>query len=129
MQFVTKGFQMGKNKCAPMLRRDKRHAGNRVIDPQYFDTEMVSLSADLFGDPDFLFLSVRAGSDYGLPSPGHTTLTRLGPPGSSFTVDSFFDITYQIEFQGAPGGALDGLLGLSTGNVRLEQGEPPAASG
>ena len=73
---------------------------------QAFPTEMVSMQGEIFGDPDFDLLRVTAGSALGLPSPGQTTLTRL--PRGDFNVDSFFDITYQIEFEGAPGGALGG---------------------
>ncbi len=92
---------------------------------QDFDNEMVQLQGAIFGDPDFDILAVRAGRDFGLPSPGHTTLTRLGPPGSNFQVDSFFDITYEIDFQGAPGGPLEGFAGTTTGTVRMVAGLGP----
>ena len=92
-----------------------RNPGNAV---QGFETEMVQLSGSLFGDPDFDQLTITGGSVVG-PSPGHTTLTRLGPPGSSFQVDSFFDITYQIDFVGAPGSILDGLSGSTTDNLLM----------
>ena len=91
---------------------------------QSFPTEMVSLEGAIFGDPDFDQLTVRGGAAFGLPSPGQTTLTRLGPPGSDFNVDSFFDITYQIEFQGAPGSVLDGYGGTTTATVRMQAGFP-----
>jgi hypothetical protein len=80
---------------------------------QEFDHNMIKLDGDLFGDPDFDSISIRAGYGNGLPSPGHTTLTRLGPPGSDFQVDSFFDIEYRIEFQGAPGSVLQGYGGIT----------------
>ena len=72
---------------------------------QAFDTDLFRLEGTLMGDPDFDLLRIVAGTDYGLPSPGHTTLTRLGPPGNDFMVDSFFDVTYRIEFQGTASGA------------------------
>ncbi len=88
---------------------------------QPFDTQMNTLLGSLPpGDPDFAQLQVVAGTGFGLPSFGHTTLTRLGPPGSDFQVDSFFDISYQIDFQGAPGGALEGLSGSTQGVTRME---------
>ena len=40
MQLVTDGFYVREDKLTPMLGRDKRHTGNRVIDPQYFDTKI-----------------------------------------------------------------------------------------
>ncbi len=39
----------------------------------------------------------------------------------SSKVGSFFDIFYVIEFQGAPGSALDGFSGTSQGNSRIEE--------
>ncbi len=72
------------------------------------------------GDLDFAQLQLVAGTGFGFPSPGFLEMTRHGPPGSDFAVDSFFDVTYQITFQGAPGGALDGLAGTTTGTVRIE---------
>lgn len=96
-----------------------RNPGDAV---QTFPTDMVILQGELFGDPDFDILRVAAGTGFGLPSPGHTTLTRLGPPGSDFTVDSFFDIEYRIEFQGAPGSALEGFGGVTTATVRVQIG-------
>jgi hypothetical protein len=98
-----------------------RANGNAV---QSFPTEMVQLSGSLFGDPDFQSLTITGGSVVG-PSPGHTNLLRLGPPGSSFQVDSFFDITYQIDFVGAPGSVLQGLSGTTIGQLHMST---PAAN-
>jgi type VI protein secretion system component Hcp len=74
------------------------------------------------GDPDFDLLRITAGSDFGLPSPGHTTLTQL--PGGNWNVDSFFDITYRIDFAGTPGGVLGGRSGSTTGTIRMMSGNP-----
>ena len=84
---------------------------------QSFDTEMLRLSGQITGDPDFDLLRVTAGSDYGLPSPGHTTLTQL--PGGKWAVDSFFDITYRIDYVGRPGSRLEGVSGSTTGTLRF----------
>ncbi len=90
---------------------------------QDFDTEMVSLSSSLFGDPDFCVLNIRAGSEQGLPpSTGHTTLTNIG--GNNWNVDSFFDVVYEIDFQGCPGSILEGFGGTTTGQVTMRAGEP-----
>jgi hypothetical protein len=114
------------------------HTGPRTPgDPvQSFDTDMFRLFGQITnpgsGDPDFDLLRIVAGTDFGLPSPGHTTLTRIGPPGGNFAVDSFFDITYRIDFVGAPGGALGGMSGSTTGTIRMQtptQTCPPIPAG
>ena len=97
-----------------------RTPGNSV---QTFDTEMISLQADLFGDPDFDVLRIRAGSSFGLPSPGGTTLVQKH--SGNWNVDSFFDVTYQVEFQGAPGSSLEGMAGTTTAQSRLAAGTNP----
>lgn len=87
---------------------------------QDFDTDMFRLEGQLFGDPDFCTLRIQSGSDVGLPSPGHTTLTQQGTSG--WNVDSFFDIAYEIEFQGCPGSIIEGFGGVTEGTVRIRQG-------
>ncbi|MFH1313070.1 MAG: T9SS type A sorting domain-containing protein [Candidatus Eisenbacteria bacterium] len=81
---------------------------------QSFPAKLDSLYGQLFGDPDFCELIVRAGNSYGLPSPGHTVLTKLS--GGNFSVDSFFDITYEVQFEGCPGSQLEDYLG-TTGDM------------
>jgi len=100
-----------------------RNSGDPV---QSFPTEMVQLQGQFFGDPDFCLIQIQEGSLFGLPSSGNTTLTRLGPPGSNFSVDSFFDITYQINFQGCPGSVLDGFAGSTQDTLRILTGNPPS---
>lgn len=87
---------------------------------QAFPAEIVELSGHIFGDTDFDEILFRTGLDLGLPAPGETTLTRVGGIGSDFQVDSFFDITYQIEFVGALGSVLEGAGGTTTRTTRIE---------
>jgi hypothetical protein len=87
------------------------------FDPiQSFACEMYDLTGELFGDPDFCAFRIIAGSDNGLPGPGHAVLTEI--QGGYFAVDSFFDITYQIEFEGCPGSQLEDYAGTTTDTVR-----------
>src|SRR5262245_5428537 len=63
------------------------HIGPRIPGQpvQSFDTDMFRIQGQLPpGDPDFDLLRITGGTAFGMPSPGHTTLTRLGPPGSNF---------------------------------------------
>jgi hypothetical protein len=83
---------------------------------QAFDCEIFDLAGELFGDPDFCTLRFRAGSFYGLPGPGRTVLTKL--PSGDYAVDSFFDIAYQIEFEGCPASQIEDYMGTTTDNVR-----------
>lgn len=87
---------------------------------QSFDTEMTQMQGQLLGDPDFDLLRITGGSAFGLPSPGHTTFTQR--PGGSWGVDSFFDITYRVDFVGAPGGRLAGRSGSTTATIRMVAG-------
>jgi hypothetical protein len=89
---------------------------------QIFPTEMVLLQGEIFGDPDFDFLRIQGGSSLGLPSPGFTRLSEV--PGGEFTVDSFFDIEYRIDFQGAPGSQLEGFAGSTQATIRMQVGDP-----
>ena len=98
------------------------HSGPRTPgDPvQTFPRDMYRLQGELIGDPDFCEFIIIGGTDFGLPSPGETTLTQL--PSGDFAVDSFFDITYQIQFEGCPGSVLDGYAGTTTQTTRILTG-------
>ena len=87
---------------------------------QSFDTDMFRLFGQITGDPDFDLLRITAGTDFAMPSPGHTILTQAT---GGWSVDSFFDITYRIDFVGAPSGPLAGMSGSTTGTIRIQIGE------
>ena len=92
--------------------------------PQSFDGDLGRMYGQIaaIGDPDFDLLRITAGSDVGMPSPGHTTLTDLG--GGNWNVDSFFDITYRIDFVGHPGGPLSGMSGSTDLISHFQMGMP-----
>jgi hypothetical protein len=118
MPMVGHGALVGFNRNIVMpLTNVETHSAPRTpgTTPQSFPTAMWLMQGQLPpGDPDFDLLRITAGGGFGMPSPGHTTLTRLGPPGSNWAVDSFFDITYRIDFVGRPGGPLGGMSGSTT---------------
>lgn len=103
------------------------HAAPRTLNAplQSFDTDMFRLFSQIVnpgaGDPDFNLLRVVGGTDFGLPSPGHTKLLQNG---ANWEVDSFFDLTYRIDFVGSPAGLLAGMSGSTTGTVRFSLGDP-----
>jgi hypothetical protein len=78
------------------------------------------------GDPDFDLLRITAGTDFGMPSPGQSTLLQSGP---NWNVDSFFDVTYRIDFVGHPGGPFGGMSGSTTATVRIVIEPEPASLG
>ncbi len=107
------------------------HAEPRTLSAplQSFDTVMFRLFGVIVNpgdaDPDFDLLRVVAGSDFGMPSPGHTTLLQTGP---NWEVDSYFDINYRIDFVGKPGGPFSGMSGSTnslnhSGPVRFSLGD------
>lgn len=115
----------GFNRFVGMQLQCETHIGPRVLgNPvQSFPTDFFMMQGQLPpGDPDFDLLRITAGTAFGMPSPGHTTLTQVS--GGNWNVDSFFDITYRIDFIGAPGGPLAGMSGSTTGTVRMQAGEP-----
>lgn len=104
------GALLGFNRVIVLPVSGVTHSAPRTpFDPvQSFDMVLWQLNGQVAGDPDFDLLRVTAGDDFLLPSPGHTTLTSFGP---GWAVDSFFDITYRVDFVGAPGSPLAGLSG------------------
>ena len=101
-----------------------RTAGSTV---QTFATDYYAMEGSFYGDPDFNQLLIKAGTSYGFPSPGFVTMRQR--PGGAYSVDSFFDLYYEIDFVGAPGGDLDGLSGSTVATIRLTVERPPLPVG
>jgi hypothetical protein len=96
------------------------HTGPRTAGAavQSFPTDMFRIQGSLAGDPDFARLEIVGGTANGFPSPGQTTLTFLDD--GTAVVDSYFDVTVQITFAGAPGGVLEGAEGATIAKVRMK---------
>lgn len=105
-----------------MIDSDIRPYGAQI---QSFSVELFGLESQINIDVDFDLLRIQAGAVWGFPSPGHTTLTRLG--SGNWNVDSFFDITYQIDYVGAPGGVLAGQNGSQVRQAHVQIGQPVAS--
>lgn len=121
MQMSGTGTLLGYNRVVNMpISAGTSHSAPRVaFSPlQSFDTDLFGLQGQLPpGDPDFDLLRITAGTSFGMPSPGHTTLTSAV---GGWAVDSFFDITYRIDFVGKAGGTFGGMSGSTTRTYRFE---------
>lgn len=104
------------------------HSASRTpgTTPQNVAQDLFQMQGQILSDPDFDLLRITAGTDFGLPSPGTTTLKQHGAAG--WTVDSFFDVNYRIDFVGAPGGAVTGWSGSTTGTDRYTFVPEPSAA-
>ena len=100
------------------------HSAPRIPgDPvQSFATNVYRMFGEITAadaDPDFDLLRVTAGSDFGMPGPGHATLTQVS---GGWEVDSLFDITFQLEMVGAPGSFLAGQNQNNQRTLRFSTG-------
>jgi len=119
MQMNGTGAMLGYNRFLiiplPLANPQRTHSAPRIAfaPVQSFNEDLYMMFGQIAapGDPDFDLLRISAGTAYGMPSPGHTI---LGQTGSSWAVDSFFDINYRIDFVGHPGGPFGGMSGSTT---------------
>ncbi len=122
MPMTGTGAMSGYSRNLMMQLQCQTHTGPRGgAAVQSFPADFAQMQGQITGDPDFDLLRITAGTNFGMPSPGHTTLTRL--PTTDWQVDSFFDITYRIDFVGRPGGPFSGMSGSTTGTIRMYQGQ------
>lgn len=83
---------------------------------QSFPTDLRRLQTQVIGDPDFDLLRVTGGTEFGMPSPGNTILTQTG---SSWAVDSFFDVFHRVDFIGSNTSPMAGRSGSTTRTFRF----------
>nr|MBN2276831.1 dockerin type I repeat-containing protein [candidate division Zixibacteria bacterium] len=123
LEMAGTGTLAGYTRSITMPVEIEIHTGPRVPgDPiQIFPWELMSMTGSIVGDPDFDLLQITAGTANGLPCPGEVKLTENKGDGT-YWVESFFDITYRIDFIGAPGSMLDGYAGSTTATIRMFQG-------
>jgi hypothetical protein len=113
LDMVGTGSLAGFNRTIEMEAPAELHTAPRGLgEPQAFEMDLRSLQGELpcCADPDFLILTITAGTANGLASPGATILDQTD---GGFDVDSTFNMTYEIDYVGAAGGALDGLSGTT----------------
>jgi hypothetical protein len=112
------GAYLGYNRFVIMTVQGETHSAPRTpfAPVQSFNTDLFQLQGQLPpGDPDFDLLRITGGTAFGMPSPGQTTLTQSG---SGWAVDSFFDITFRVDFVGSPVGPFAGRSGSTNNQLR-----------
>lgn len=117
LKITGQGPLAGWSRTINVPTRCETHIGPRTPgDPvQSFPTVMYRLEGMITGDPDFDTLRIVAGTANGLHSPGHTTLTDRGD--GTFQVDSTFNMSFRLEYQGSASGALEGASGVTEATV------------
>lgn len=111
LKITGKGPLAGWSRTISVPTQCETHVGPRVPgDPvQSFPTVMYKLEGRVTGDPDFDSLHIVGGTANGYHSPGHTTLTDRGD--GTFQVDSTFNMSFRLAYQGSTSGALKGASG------------------
>ncbi len=113
LQVTGGGTLAGFNRVIVMPVTGETHSGPRTPGDavQTVPIRVTAFDGLLTGDSDFSLLQWER--DLNL-SPGQTTLSRQGGPGTDFEASSFFDYRYRIQFEGQYESAwLDGYRGIT----------------
>src|SRR5262245_51320555 len=102
LNLVGTGVFTGYNRLIILPTSGETHAApHTAFTPvQSFAMDMYALQGQITQDTDFDLLRITGGTGFGMPSPGHTTLTEFDQFGQNWAVESFFDITYRVDFVG-----------------------------
>ena len=113
LNLVGTGIYLGYNRFIAMPVTGITHSAPRVpfAPTQTFAMNLFQMQGQITLDPDFDLLRITGGDNFGLPSPGSTTLTANG---GGWEVNSFIDLTHRVDFVGNPGGTFAGRSGSTT---------------
>ena len=117
------------NRTVNMAVIGQSHTGPRGVgSTQNFTNDLLQLQGPLPpGDPAFDLRRITAGGNFGLPSPGASTLTQSGP---NWNVYSIWHTTWRVDLIGHSPSLFGGMSGSTTGQVDMEMGVPtPGAAG
>jgi hypothetical protein len=89
-----------------------------------FDTNMYRIQGVGQADAVFEYVRLIGGTANGYPSPGRMTLASTD--GNQVEVESFFNVSFRIEYKGAAGGPFAGIEDSVEGSVIMRS---QAASG
>jgi hypothetical protein len=125
MTVTGKGGLAGFNRQIVMSLECETHSAPRMLGSpvQLFETDFYRMSGEQFGDPDFCEFRVKGGTSFGMSRPGVTKLIEL--PTGGFAVESFFDLEYEIEFEGCPASQLEDYSGTTRDTIRIRTGLLP----
>ena len=120
-EVIGTGSLTGFNRTLVLPVSPEVHTGPRTArrgDHRHSRPRSTSCRDNSAATADFCSFQLLIGSAFGLPGPGETTLSEQ--PGGEFAVESFFDVSYQIDFTGCVGSVLEGMSGTTLGTTRLD---------
>jgi hypothetical protein len=98
------------------------HTGPQIpgTSVRVFAVDVSQLQGQITLDPDFDLLRITAGTAFGMPSPGRAILTR--DETGDFLADTWWDLTFRVDFVGHNPGPFAGLSGSTVSEHRQRNG-------